>query len=109
MPLPRSPARGARLGGMIRSFRDRHTQAIWEGDAVPGIPVAVQAAPLIRLRYLARAANLEDLFVPPGNHLEKLRGDRRRQYSIRSNRQWRICFRWEARHAHEVELVDYHR
>ena len=94
---------------MIRSFGDGRTAAIWNGTAVTGLPFAVQAAALIRMRYLARAMRLEDLYQPPGNRLEKLRGDRRGQYSIRVNRQWRICFRWDGRHAHEVELVDYHR
>jgi len=57
---------------------------------------------------LEAADSLQDLRVPPGNHLEKLRGDRDGQYSIRVNDQWRICFVWDGSHAHEVEIADYH-
>lgn len=58
--------------------------------------------------YLHAARKLEDLRVPPGNHLEALKGDRAGQYSIRINDQWRICFVWQGGEAHEVEIVDYH-
>ena len=57
---------------------------------------------------LHRASTLVDLRVPPANRLERLRGARSGQYSIRINDQWRICFRWEAGDAHDVEIVDYH-
>lgn len=57
---------------------------------------------------LDAAEKLGDLRVPPGNRLERLRGDRSRQYSIRINDQWRICFRWRNDHASDVEIVDYH-
>ncbi len=57
---------------------------------------------------LDAATSIDDLRVPPGNSLERLRGDRAEQYSIRVNRQWRICFRWDADDAHDVEIVDYH-
>jgi toxin HigB-1 len=60
------------------------------------------------LIYLDDAANLHDLFVPPGNKLEKLKGHRQGQYSIRINDQFRICFRWQGGDANEVEIVDYH-
>jgi proteic killer suppression protein len=63
---------------------------------------------LRRLRILHRAATLDDLRVPPGNRLEALKGDRRGQYSIRVNDQYRICFRWEHGEAWDVELTDYH-
>ncbi|MDQ6965469.1 MAG: type II toxin-antitoxin system RelE/ParE family toxin [Mariprofundaceae bacterium] len=61
-----------------------------------------------RLMYLNQAVSLDDLRVPPSNRLEALKGDRKGQYSIRINRQWRICFRWDSRHAHDVEITDYH-
>jgi len=61
-----------------------------------------------KLRQLEIAANLDDLNVPPGNRLEALKGDRAGQYSIRINRQWRICFRWTEAGAEDVEIVDYH-
>ena len=57
---------------------------------------------------LDAAVDLTDLRVPPGNRLEKLKGDRADQYSIRINKQWRICFRWRSGNAHDVEIVDYH-
>lgn len=57
---------------------------------------------------LHRVLNVNDLRVPPANHLEKLKGDRRGQYSIRINNQWRICFTWQDGDAHDVEIVDYH-
>jgi len=57
---------------------------------------------------LDAARNLSDLAIPPGNHLEPLQGDRKGEYSIRINQQWRICFRWEAHNAHAVAIEDYH-
>lgn len=63
---------------------------------------------LRKLLILDAAERLDDLRVPPGNRLEKLRGDRAGQHSIRVNDQWRICFRWEGSDAHDVDIVDYH-
>ncbi len=68
----------------------------------------VQRVALRKLRMLDAATTLDDLRVPPANRLEKLKGDRAGQHSIRINRQWRICFRWRAGDAHDVEIVDYH-
>ena len=68
----------------------------------------MQKAALRKLRMLDAATSVEDLRVPPGNRLERLHGDRAGQYSIRVNRQWRICSRWDAGDAHDVEIVDYH-
>lgn len=68
----------------------------------------VQRAALRQLLILDAAAALGDLLVPPGNRLEKLRGDRADQYSVRVNDQWRICFRWSDGGAEDVEIVDYH-
>lgn len=70
---------------------------------------ALVAAALPQLLMLNRAQTLQDLRVPPGNHLEALRGGRLGQHSIRINEQWRICFRWAEGDAHDVEIVDYHR
>ena len=61
-----------------------------------------------KLRYLNNARTLMDLRIPPANRLEKLRGDRMGQYSIRINDQWRVCFHWQGNDAYEVEIVDYH-
>jgi proteic killer suppression protein len=62
-----------------------------------------------KLDQLNRVRTVEDLKVPPGNRLERLRGDRTGQYSIRSNEQYRLCFRWESGYADEVEVTDYHK
>lgn len=68
----------------------------------------MQKVTLRKLRMLDAAEGLDDLRVPPGNRLERLRGDRSGQHSIRINDQWRICFRWHGGDAHDVEIVDYH-
>jgi proteic killer suppression protein len=72
------------------------------------LPSSLHRAMLRKLVMLDAAEQLEDLRVPPGNRLEKLRGDRAGQHSIRVNDQWRVCFRWRDGHAHDVEIVDYH-
>jgi toxin HigB-1 len=92
---------------MIRSFRDRETEALFYRQASRKWASIARVA-LRRLRLLHRAASIEDLRVPPGNRLEVLKGDRARQHSIRVNDQYRICFRWEAGEAWDVELTDYH-
>jgi len=68
----------------------------------------VQRIALRKLRQLDAAVTLDDLRAPPGNRLERLRGDRAGQWSIRMNDQWRICFRWVGGDAHDVQIVDYH-
>ena len=68
----------------------------------------MQRVALRKLRMLDAVAKIDDLFVPPGNRLEKLKGDRSGQWSIAINMQWRICFRGEAGNAYDVEIVDYH-
>lgn len=93
---------------MIVGFRDRETTRIWAGEYSRRLPAEMQEKALIKLRLLHRARSLEDLRVPPGNRLEKLKGDRRDQYSIRIDQQWRICFSWKDGNAHDVEIVDYH-
>ncbi len=92
---------------MIRSFRGRTAQPVFQRERRHLAP-ALQRAALRKLLLLDAADSLDDLRVPPGNRLEKLAGDRKGQYSIRVNDQWRVCFRWEGGDAHEVEIVDYH-
>lgn len=92
---------------MIRSFRDPHTEALFQDRDVPRFR-AIERVARRKLLYLHRARRLEDLRVPPGNRLEALKGNRRGQYSIRLNDQWRICFRWKDGDAWDVEIVDYH-
>jgi len=68
----------------------------------------IQQAALRKLRMLNNARDLQDLELPPGNRLEKLKGDRKGQHSIRINNQWRVCFIWQHGDAHDVEITDYH-
>ena len=93
---------------MIRSFRDTETGRLFRREAGSKLARPLQRAALRKLLLLDAADSLDDLRVPPGNCLEKLVGDRRGQYSIRVNDQYRICFRWERGDAADVEIVDYH-
>lgn len=70
--------------------------------------VNIETVAMRKLAMLNRAAVLDDLRIPPNNHLEALRGDRAGQHSIRVNRQWRVCFVWTANGPMDVEIVDYH-
>ena len=95
------------MGTMIRSFRDKDSEALFNDVAVRRFR-AIERQARRKLHYLHRARGLQDLNAPPGNHLETLRGDRRGQHNIRINDQWRICFTWRDGDAHGVEIVDYH-
>jgi proteic killer suppression protein len=92
---------------MIVGFRDTETATIWSGKRSRRLPSDIQPAALRKLRLLNNAQRLDDLRVPPANWLEVLKGSRVGQYSIRINDQWRICFVWKDKHAHQVEIVDY--
>jgi proteic killer suppression protein len=93
---------------MIRSFADARTEQLHAGRAPRGIAPDLVKRAIRKLFLLDTVTRLEDLRVPPGNHLEALKGDRRGQHSIRVNDQWRICFTWRDGHAWEVEFCDYH-
>ena len=93
---------------MIRSFADRDTERLWEREPVRHFPPDLRRVMLRKLGLVDAAVQLVDLRLPPGNRLEKLRGDRGGQHSIRVNDQWRICFRWVDGNADDVEIVDYH-
>lgn len=93
---------------MIKSFADRESEKIWRGQISRKLPGDIQRTARRKLRMLNNAESLKDLRVPPGNRLESLRGDRRGQYSIRINDQWRVCFAWHDNAAHSVEITDYH-
>lgn len=93
---------------MIRSFRCRDTEQLFDDRSVLRFR-AIERGARRKLLLLHRATRLDDLRAPPGNRLEALKGQRKGQYSIRINDQWRICFRWHGGHAHDVEIVDYHR
>jgi proteic killer suppression protein len=93
---------------MIKSFRDKDTEKIFIRERSRRQSSSVRRMALRKLLILDAAESLDELRVPPGNRLERLSGDRRGQYSIRVNNQWRICFRWSRGHAYEVEIADYH-
>ena len=93
---------------MIRSFRDKDTEKLFRRERNKAVPPDVQRVALRKLAQVDAAASIQDLKVPPGNRLEALSGDRKGQFSIRINDQWRVCFVWKDGHAHEVEIVDYH-
>lgn len=92
---------------MIRSFRGKATERFAQGQRVAAFE-AFRTAAERRLQALDAAPSLTTLRAIPGYRLEALRGDRKGQFSIRINDRWRLCFRWEADGAHEVEIVDYH-
>jgi proteic killer suppression protein len=92
---------------VIRSFANRDTERLFHRERVNRFR-AFERIALRKLRMLDAATVVHDLKAPPGNRLEKLKGDRDGQWSIRINDQWRICFRWEDGDAVEVEIVDYH-
>ena len=95
---------------MILSFRDEETELIWIGRFSKKIKLPTNLHNLARrkLRMIAAAVTLETLRIPPNNRLEALKGDRKGQWSIRINDQWRICFEWQNESAYNVEITDYH-
>ena len=93
---------------MIKSFRNRDAERVFGRQRVRRWPSGVLRAALRKLLILDAAESLADLRVPPGNRLERLRGSREGQHSIRINDQWRICFSWRSGDAYDVEIVDYH-
>jgi proteic killer suppression protein len=93
---------------VIRSFKDKETQKIFERQRSAKLPSDIQQVALRKLRMINRAQTLQDLKVPPANRLESLKGKRIGQYSIRINDQWRICFEWQNGEAFNVKIVDYH-
>lgn len=93
---------------MIKSFKCKETEKIYYRQYSKKIPPEIHRNALKKLWILDAAPDLNTLRVPPSNQLEALKGDRKGQYSIRINRQWRNCFRWDAGDAFEVEIVDYH-
>ena len=93
---------------MIESFASDETEKIFRGQISRKFPKDIQRTARRKLIYLDDAEDLQDLLAPPGNRLEKLKGDRAGQHSIRINDQWRICFKWSDNKAKDVEIVDYH-
>ncbi len=93
---------------MIRSFKCSETAKVFRREHSRKLPQAIQRIAMRKLWMLDAAMDLNELRVPPSNHLEALRGTRQGQHSIRINRQWRICFHWRSDDPHDVEIVDYH-
>lgn len=93
---------------MIKSFGDRDTERLFAREPVRRYPAELRRVMLRKLVAVDAAEALDDLRVPPGNRLEKLRGDRAGQHSIRVNDQWRVCFAWRDGDAYDVSIVDYH-
>jgi toxin HigB-1 len=93
---------------VIESFKDKETEKVYSREGSHKLPREIQQVALRKLRMLNNARSLNDLKAPPANRLEKMKGNREGQLSIRINDRWRICFRWKNGHACEVEITDYH-
>ncbi len=93
---------------MLRSFADKDTERVWRRERSRHLDANTQRAALRKPLILDAADTLDDARIPPGNRLEKLRGDRAGQHSVRINQQWRICFRWTPAGPEDLEIVDYH-
>ena len=93
---------------MIKTFKCKETEKIFNGKFSKKLPQDIQWRALIKLHSLDIAEDIKDLLIPPSNKLEQLSGDRKGQYSIRINDQYRVCFSWVDNNAYDVEIVDYH-
>ena len=93
---------------MIKSFKNKETEKVYIREISGKLPRDIQQVALRKLRMINNAKNLNDLRIPPANRLEKLKGAREGQYSIRINDQWRICFACQEADAYDVEITDYH-
>jgi proteic killer suppression protein len=96
------------LPSMIKSFRDKESEKIFDRQLSSKLPQNIQRVARKKLVILDAAIELNDLRIPPGNRLEVLKGDRKGQHSIRINDQWRVCFVWSDGDAYDVEITDYH-
>lgn len=93
---------------MVKSFGSKETEKVWSGKKYAKLPQPIQNRALIKLRILNNTKVLDQLKIPPSNHLEKLGKDLKSFYSIRINEQWRIIFKWIGGNSFEVEIVGYH-
>ena len=94
---------------MIKNFGDGETELIWNGIVSKKLPFDIQNVARRKLRMLNNAQNINDLRIPPANHLEKLIGDMEGFHSIRVNNRWRLIFEWRNNDAYEVQIIDYHK
>jgi len=93
---------------MIQSFRSTETEKLFHQQRSTKLPHQIQRVAMRKLWMLDAATTINDLRIPPANHLEQLKGRRAGEYSVRINQQWRICFNWSQGNAYDVEIVDYH-
>lgn len=93
---------------MIKGFKSKETEKIFNREYSLKLPAAIQRTALRKLWMLDAAQTINDLRIPPANHLEQLKGKRQGQHSIRINDQWRICFNWRQDDVYEVEIINYH-
>jgi len=93
---------------VIKSFRGKEAEKVWSREYSKRLPRDIQERALMKLQQLNAAVALKDLSIPVSNQIEALKGDRKGEYSIRVNQQWRICFKWRDGHAFDVEIVDYY-
>jgi len=93
---------------MIKSFRDADTEILWNTGKSRRVPASLRKVASRKLAWWDSASNFDQLRIPPANHLEALTGNRKGQFSIRINDQFRLCFLWQGNNAHDVEIVDYH-
>lgn len=94
---------------MIRSFKSKETEKVWNGERSSKLPLEVQKVGRRKLRMLNNSYDINDLRIPPANRLERLSGNLSEFYSIRINDKWRIIFKWSQGHAFEVQIIDYHK
>jgi len=93
---------------MIKSFAEKETEKVWHGEFSTKLPSSIQIVARRKLRMINNSQDLNDLRIPPANHLEKLSGKYKGYFSIRINQQWRITFQWKNGNAFDVNIVDYH-
>ncbi len=93
---------------MIKSFGDKETKKVWNGEFSKKLPNEIQETGRRKLRMINNSQDIEDLRTPPSNKLEKLKGKLKDYWSIRINNQWRIIFKWVEPNAFEVQIIDYH-
>ena len=93
---------------MIKTFADKETKKVWNGDFSTKLPNEIQRIARRKLRMINNSQSINDLRIPPANKLEKLKGDLKGLYSIRINKQWRITFKWTNQNAEQLKIEDYH-
>lgn len=93
---------------MIKSFKCKETKKLFQRKVSHKLQIDIQRLAMRKLWLIDAAENINDLRIPPSNQLEKLKGDRKGQYSIRINNRWRICFEWRGNNSFKVEIIDYH-